>query len=392
MASAKVLFLTSRSELGGADFCLLEAIRYLDKERFKPLVGLPGPGPLVDDLLEAGAKVFYLDLQPLEKPEGPSDFARFLVGLMPSTLRLIRVLRQEQVDLVYTNSSAIQTGALAARLCCIPNVWHVREIWTTPKWLIRALNRYIYIMANHIIAISRAVADRNFGAWHSDKITVLYDGIDWSLYAEPDKHISLATFGIRSDKPILGMVTRLVPWKGTHLLLEAAAGLVSMGYDFDILIVGDTPRSIYSSYKDDLLQQVAELGLSGKVFFVGWQAHVSSFLHQMDALVLPSVRPEPFGRVILEAWAAGKPVVASAHGGPLEIIQHGQNGLLFEPNDPGDLTRQLAFLLDHKEQREVMGKVGRRTVLQRFDVQRSVHQIQSICESVICPGGDLECC
>ena len=369
---ARVLFLNSRSEYGGADMGLLTIVRYLDRARFEPIVVLPQDGPLVPRLRDAGADVLFLDICRLERLASPAQLWSFARRFAGSLAGLRRIIRRRGIDLVYTNSSAIQVGALAARLEHIPNVWHLREIWTSPRWLTWPLYRYVYALADRIIAISRAVALGNFGR-AGGKIIVVHDGVDLARFEQWEGRGEdlRRRWGMTQPWPIVTSVARLVPQKGLDCLIEAARRLRDAGVDAYTCIAGDIPRPMYQPYKERLARMIAEYSLSDRVFLLGWCDDAPALLHRSDLFVLASVGPEGAGLVIPEAWLAGIPVVAPDHSGPAEIVADGRNGLLFRSANAGDLAEKIAALLADPARRRALAETGRQTALERHDAQRN---------------------
>jgi len=381
---ARLLFLNSRSEYGGADMGLLGIVRHLDTERFTPLVVLPHKGPLVGDLEAAGARVIYLDICRLERLATPAQILLFLWRFIKSLWGLLRIVRQERIDLIYTNSSAIQVGALAARLAGIPNVWHIREIWTEPRWLTKPLYRYIYTLANRIIAISHAVALGNFGH-DQGKIHVVRDGIDLSRFEglELRSEAILQRYDLDQSMPIVTTIARMVPQKGLATFVEAARYVRDVGVDARFCLAGDIPRPMYQGYKDGLVREIARSQLEDRVHLLGWSDDTPALLHASTLFVLASIGPEGAGLVIPEAWLSGIPAIGPDHTGPAELIQHGQNGFQFEAGNAEDLAEKIIAMLRDRDSLREMAENGRRDALEKHDAGRNTARIQDIVSELL---------
>ncbi|MGQ9517182.1 MAG: glycosyltransferase [Anaerolineae bacterium] len=384
----RILFLNSRSEYGGADMGLLTIVQNLDQRRFTPVVVLPHPGPLVGELEAAGARVIYLNLCRLERLAGLRDIWEFGRRFLSSTTQLMRLIRQEHIALVYTNSSAIPVGALAARLSKIPNVWHIREIWTSPRWLTRSLYRYIALTADRIITITYAVAVANFRDV-GGKIRVIYDGVDRRRFENLDQRAAgvRRQFGLTEPWPIVASVARMVPQKGLDTLVEAAHRLNGAGIRAYFCLAGDIPRTMYQSYKDALCRRIQAHHLEDMVRLLGWIEDVPALLAASDVVVLASAGPEGAGLIIPEAWLAGTPVVVPNHSGPQELVRHGETGLHFRAGDADDLARQIETLLTDKEMRERLAQAGREVARTRHDAQRNTARVESVLDELLGPGG-----
>jgi len=378
---ARILFLNSRSEYGGSDMGLHAIVRYLDRGRFQSLVVLPHEGPLVPKLLDAGAEVLYLDICRLERLSSPAQLWTFLRRFVGSLRRLRQIIRQRQIDLVYTNSSAIQVGALAARLERIPNVWHLREIWTSPRWLTAPLYRYVYAFADRIIAISHAVALGNFGH-EGSKIAVVRDGVDLARFEglEPRETCEVSE---TSQVSLVTTVARLVPQKGLDCFVEAARRAIAAGADARFCIAGDIPRPMYQGYKNRLLALIKEYQLEDRVFLTGWCSDVPALLAASDLFVLSSIGPEGAGLVIPEAWLAGTPVIVPDHSGPREIVADGETGLWFRSGDAADLGEKICRLLGDGELRQELARAGRQVALREHDARRNTAAIAGILDELL---------
>ena len=381
---ARVLFLNSRSEYGGADMGLLSIVRTLDPQRFRAVVVLPHEGPLVASLQAAGAEVLFMDICRLERLSSAGEVWTFARRFFSSLRRLRRLIAEQQVDLVYTNSSAIPVGALAARWAGVPNVWHLREIWTSPRWLTGPLYWYIYAFADRIIAISRAVAMGNFGR-AGKKIVVVHDGIDVARFENLDERAAAVRgqLGLTQSWPVVTTVARLVPQKGLTCFVDAAQRTRRAGTDAYFCIAGDIPRDLYQEYKDELIARIAAYGLSDRVFLLGWYGDVPALLAASDVFVLASIGPEGAGLVIPEAWLAGIPVIVPDHSGPREIVQDGRNGLWFHSSDADDLCDKICALLKDAGWRRDLAVAGKQDALERHDARRNTATIETVLDELL---------
>lgn len=381
---AHILFLNSRSEYGGADMGLLSLVTHLDPQQFRAIVILPHEGPLVDELRAAGAEILYMDICRLERLASLGQLWAYVRSFVGNVYLLRRLIREKHIDLVYTNSSAIQVGGLVAKLAGIPNVWHIREIWTSPRWLTRPLYRYIYACADRIIVITHAVAMGNFGRM-DDKIRLV------PVEIEPSRFENLSSrsegirqqFGLMEPWPVVVNVARIVPQKGLTSFVEAARLVRDAGVNAYFCIAGDIPRPMYQGYKEQLQQMIMQHNLSDRVFLLGWVKDVPALLHASDVLVLSSIGPEGAGRVIPEAWLSGLPVIVPDHTGPKETVQDGRNGLLFRAGDAQDLCEKIVSLLRDPERRRELAEQGRQDALTYHDARRNAAMIQEILSELL---------
>lgn len=175
---------------------------------------------------------------------------------------------------------------------------------------------------------------------------------------------------------------RLYPEKGIDSLIEAMVRLINGQGKRHIRLSLAGSGSV--EYETHLRQLVSQAGLTENVLFLGWVPHLEmpELLRKFDVLVLPSIWPEPFSRSVLEGLISGLVVVAARTGGTPEVIVDGVNGLLFMPNDPEDLTKKIAYLADHPEERNRLGYAGRQTVMEGFTMELMMDKIESYLQEV----------
>ena len=252
-------------------------------------------------------------------------------------VRLARRLRRLCPDLVHTNSlKAAIYGGLAARLAGVPVVWHIRdrisEDYLPPAAvrLVRALARRV---PAGVIANSQSTLD-TLGPL-SCPTAVVPSPIDPALLHRPHPP--------RGDRPFTAaMVGRLAPWKGQHVFLEAFARAFPGGPERALVVGGALFGE--TDYESEIYALTARLGLTDRVEFTGFTDDVAGQLDRADVLVHASVIPEPFGLVVVEAMAAGLPVIAADAGGPAEVITHRVDGILCPPGDIEALATTLQGL------------------------------------------------
>ena len=213
-----------------------------------------------------------------------------------------------------------------------------------------------------LIANSQIVADH----CKDSHAVVIYPGIDVSLFPETRR----AHQGM-----VVGTACRLEPVKGLSYLLQAVAALTREFRDVRLEIAGE------GSLRASLEQESRQLGLSGRITFLGWRDDLPSIMAGWDLFVMPSL-DEGFGLAVLEAMAAGLPVIASAAGGICELVQDGETGWLVPPANPDELAlRARALILDH-QMREAMGIAGRERALRQFPLSRMTEQTIAVYEGL----------
>ncbi|MGC9359678.1 MAG: glycosyltransferase [Anaerolineae bacterium] len=359
----RVLFVDHAEALGGAEHSLLLLLRCLDRTRVTPLLAC-GPGPLRDGALAAGVPCHIL---PLDRVRG--RFLGFL-ALGRGAWKLARLARRERADLLCANTvrGSLYAG-LASVLSRVPLVWYVRDILASGPYT-RMLGR----LATEVVAVSED-ASRSLPC----EATVVPNGLlPGEFVADTDAAERRSQWGISADVPVVGIVGRLRAWKGQDHFLRAMRVVADAIPDARFLVVGATIFEGGEPYLPTLERLAAELGLEDKVVFAGYQDDMPRAYATMDVVVHCSVEPEPFGRVIIEAMAAGRPVVAYAQGGPKEIVVHGKTGLLVPPHDHEALGLATLALLQDSRRRREMGEAARARVMARYDARDVAHRVEDI--------------
>ncbi|MBI5191632.1 MAG: glycosyltransferase family 4 protein [Nitrospirae bacterium] len=369
----RVLLVHSSAQLYGSDRALVNICKAL-KGRAVVRVLLPESGPLVAVLEAEGAEVAVMDVPVIRRRDlRPLQFPVFVLGLLRSYLRLLRYVREAAPDVVHANTVAVFWVCYLRFLYPRARyVTHVREIFRTDGWrgmAGRAVYRQVARHSDAVVAISRDVRDAVASAAPgcASRLTLITDGLGYlggARAARPRDDVR-RELGISPDAAVIICVARINAWKGQDVLLDAF-GLLRPGFpDARLLIVGDAFRG-YEYLAEGLRRKAEDMGMSGAVTFTGFREDVADLLGASDVFVLPSVRPEPFGLVVLEAMAAGLPVVATDGGGPRETVQDGVTGILVPFSDPAALAAAAVRLLSDPVLRESMGTQGRRYLDERF--------------------------
>ncbi|MCG3135607.1 MAG: D-inositol-3-phosphate glycosyltransferase [Planctomycetes bacterium] len=177
-----------------------------------------------------------------------------------------------------------------------------------------------------------------------------------------------ASLGLGGARAV-GIAGCLLEWKGQHVFLEAFAR-IARDRDVRGFVIGGTPTGEPTAWSSRLEALARELGVAGRVSFLGHREDVAALLGAMDVAVHASVAPEPFGTVVAEAMALGRPVVAADQGGPAEYVRDGETGLLHRAGDAADLARAIAAHLDDDDAARAMAEAGRRLAVERFASDR----------------------
>ncbi|WP_267849742.1 glycosyltransferase family 4 protein [Robbsia betulipollinis] len=251
-------------------------------------------------------------------------------------------------DIIYANTQkAAVVGAFAGKFARRPVVWYLHDIMTSEHFgkfqllVIKYVSRHLLsgVVCNSVASRDALVKLTGLDPTH---LPVVYNGIP----AEPFDHaesepvaLLRERFRLPKDAFLVGCFSRLAPWKGQHVLLDA----IARDADTHAVLVG-APFFGSEKYAEQLQQQVKRLGIEARVHFAGFQADVPRMMRAMDVVAHTSIAPEPFGRVIVEGMLAGKPVIGSKAGGVTEIIDDGRSGLLVNPDDAAALSNAITAL------------------------------------------------
>ena len=386
---ARILFVHSSDEMYGSDVVLLELVRRLDRARFAPMVALPADIPyhlggarLSDELERLGVPYRHIDFLVLRRRYlTPRQLPGAVSRLWRGSTELKRWIEAEDVAVIHANTSAVIGGAVAARMAARPLVWHVHEIIERPRWLAVLLARLVVRFSDQVVAISSSVADqliRLGGARRGASIRVIPDAVDSARFNPTVEGSAVrAAWGISDDQVLVGSIGRLHSWKGQEVLVEAAHLLQAELPHLRFVIVGDIVPG-QPEARDRLESAIARWGLEDTVRLEGFRRDIPEVLAALDLLVLPSTSPEPFGLVVVEAMATAKPVIATAHGGPMETVADGITGMLTPPGDAVALAGAIARLAADPELRRAMGEAGRKRVEEFYQFPAHVAQFEAL--------------
>mgnify|MGYP002266555606 CR=1 FL=1 len=375
----RVAFISHSAELCGAERSLLDLVVGVRMHGIHPTVVVPEYGPLVEEFKRNNISYIIHSYRKWVggKNKTVEGIFRYIINRM-SAPKLARMLRERDIDLVYSNSIVFPVGAMVANAIGVKHVWHIREFvqedmgadfdFGTPF-----VARFIEKNSSFIIYNSHAVKKKFMPLLEGAPGAVISNG--WLTGKSPgvvDRCV------LTSDKPIkLCIVGSVHRGKGQHEAIEALSVLRRKFSHvvLEIVGVGDV------SYTCELEKLCASHDVSESVTFSGYSGDVSSVFRRSDIALVCS-RNEAFGRVVVEAMAEGCPVVASRSGGVPEIIECGVNGLLYKCGNVEDLVQQVSLLIDNPSLYSSIARNGIMDVYKRFSRKRYVEQIHSVLESL----------
>ena len=382
-----ILFIHQSAELYGSDKTLLLLLKNLDRKRYRPVVILPATGPLRNALEAEGIVVVTGPVLKLyRKMFTPGGVIQFITDVRSAYTILGRLDKEYHFDLVYSNTLAVLLGWFYAKRKHLPHLWHIHEIIESPSVIRKAFIRLLGSPVNTVI-VHNSEATRNFWCVNqciASRSRVVLNGIE-TKQAESNagyiEEVREKTLGLLPHEKAIALVGRISRWKGQGLLLEAFSLLAPQFPQARLVFVGSPPPG-QDAFLFDLQKKINHYGLENRVVLLPFQDDISSIWKAIDIAVVPSTEPEPFGMVAIEAMLAGKPVVASAHGGLTEIVKDGQTGCLVPPRDASALANALANLLKDESLINAMGLEGRKRAMEEFSVQRYADNLSRIFDEI----------
>ena len=310
---------------------------------------------------------------------------RFLRRHRSRVNTFLELFREHKVTLVHTHSNLVEAKPelIAARKAGIPCVLHchtARFYNTFDRSFSRLVDAFIFI-SRFVFEGHQRQSPKNFNG------AVIHNGIDPEAFQKGHVESLLRkTFRIPSDHCLAGIVGRLVWWKGQDAFIEAVARASKRVPVTGIIIGGagnGDANQRNDAYAESLKSEAESLGLAKNIIFTGHRTDIDSIVPELDVLIHAASEPEPFGLTVIEGMAAGKPVIATAAGGILDIITDGHNGLLVPPKNPEAMAEALVRLASSSEQRIALGNNAMKTVREKFTIHRQVEAVAALYDSLL---------
>jgi len=328
----KIICIHQSAELYGSDRSFLQVVEFLNRNDLveELLVLLPTDGPLVDELIKRNISFRIEELFILRKIYLRKMQLWKLFSPLLSLFRRYQIYRS--YDVIYCNTTVIMEYYLVAPfLRKKEKIIHVREI---PD---RILSRFFTRMINfgNIRAVFNSL-NTEMGFKDVLQSSVIYNSFEG--FGETDSYENQTS--VKENTLNLLVIGRINDWKGQDLAIDALA-ILDSHFDFKLRIVG-SPYEGNEWILDSLKQRVKLHNMGDKVEFIPFTINPKEHYEWCDVLIVPSKKPEPFGRIAIEAMSIAKPVIAAFHGGLSEIIKDDQNGFLFIPNSKESLNSCIA--------------------------------------------------
>jgi len=359
------------STWGGVGNQLLLLLKNYARDEFLPIVcSLRDKGVVGEEIEDLGIEVICLN----------RDFKRGFYWTVVKELRTL--MKQRNIQIVRTHEyRANLHGRLAALLAKVPcivgsvhNVYNARD----KKLNRRILNRYLGIFTDKVVAVSEEVKKEivRYDSVPENKVAVIYNGVDRKRFVDIDAQSIRSEFHIPKSTPIIGTVGRFFPQKGQKYLLEAVAKVRNKFPHIAVFVIGD------GSLKEELQDHTKKLNIEQNIIFTGVRRDIPALLSAMDIFIFPSLW-EGFGNALVEAMAAGKPIIATDIPSVREILDSGKSGIVVPPANSEAIARSLDLLLSDRALAENLGNAARERALSSFTIDSTVRGYSSLYRSIL---------
>ena len=377
-SKSNILYLDSGSGIGGGQRSLLLLLDLLDKARFTPFVGCLGDSAFAAEVEKTAASVVPLSLPAAHNKI--DKVKRFTLRDLLEDFRQLRVIielhqivKRHAIDLIHANSLSVALlGGIVARLNRIPILMHKR--YATSYGI---LDKLCEKLLHRVILVSEAT---RWDFAPVEKQTLIYNGVDLNAFQASREEVETLRTELFSDDlnaaVLVGVVTRITPEKGIHVLVSAMQALKGKT-DVKLLIVGGPYFQKDVDYMDALKQEVADLGIEDSVIFTGFLSDTRIVTSLLDIVLVPSIIPEACPRTIIEAMAVGKPVIATPLGGSKELVTP-ETGILVPPEDASAVADAIATLAADQERLDAMGNAARNRAVQLFSSEKNTALTEAV--------------
>lgn len=393
MKKTKILYIESNRDgtIGGSYYSLFYLIEGLNKEMYEPVVMFYEDNPLVNKFKKAAKEVIIFDhYSPFSDClRSFGDYIKFPVrffrDILWAQIKIMRKLDEIKPDIVHFNNSYTTNHdwLLACKLKGIKVVAHDRG--TKPPFSIQV--RLFVRLLDAIISVSDSYLKYIRDEELKPKLACrVYNGLDLKefegKYSSEHRNQTRRNFDVNDDDILIGMVGNIIPWKGQIVLVKAMTHVVEKYNNVKLLLVGKTVLG-GEEYENDIRTCISQNKLSDKVNLTGYREDIPALLNAFDIFVHASIEPEPFGRVILEAMAMKKPIIATNSGGPTEIIVDGESGVLIVMNDEKAMADAIINYIADISKAKQIGQNAFNRFVEKFSAHKTVQGVEAVYKKIL---------
>ena len=371
-SSKKILLVHSSNDLYGASKILILLIEILIEKGYDIHLILPENGPLNDNVFIKKTNVTIIKLGVFRKKYfNFFGLINRLICICKSTYFIYFYIKKQQINIVYTNTSTIISSTISSFLARTPSIYHVHEIPNSSFYYSKFISFIMNNFSSKVIVVSKSVRDywEKIGL-KKNKIELIYNG----LYLRKHK-----LKNVKNSKLTFINVSRIIPYKGHHFLIDLFKKLSEKRKDLILKIYGDTLPS-YDNYFKSLKNKVEEYGVYDKIIFEGFCNDIQSKLDNSDFFIHTPIHPDPLPTVIFEAIQNKIPVISTNRGGAVEILNNGKNGLLIEPDNLEISVNRIFNYINNKSLQKLHVKNSYEFIKINFNYNNFKEKILSVVE------------
>lgn len=364
-----ILFIAHVTSLYGANRSMLDILRYIDREKFNVYVILPSKGEVEKEL--RSLKVMYKVVNMCWTTHATNEsFQRDKIYInIHAVKKICEYIHKWNIDIVHTNSSVINLGAIAARITHSRHIWHMRELpnqydFTSDS---KYLDKYLLRKSDRVICISKYVEKELFGKKKMKNTVRLYNAIDINKYSIEREEI------LQKDIVNIFVCGAIIEVKKQLIVVQAVKLLVDKGYhNIRLTIVGDGYE-----YREKIINYIKKNELNEYVRLEPFVADLSQYRKNADIAVMSSIN-EALGRVTIESMLSELVLIGADSGATSELIKDYYNGLKYQSESPKELAERIEYVLFHKDKIKKMIKNAKKFALKNFEASNRVKQLEQI--------------
>lgn len=372
----RILILSNSYFISGAEISLIEYLENIKHKYYDIFIAESNKNQILTQSLSK-YQIIKLPFKWFVYTHNPFKIIGYFLNILYVAIKLKDIVIKKRIDIIYSNSIKSQVYGLFLKLLTGKKiVWHVRDN------LKHGMFNFILIYyCDKILCNSNHIYRQVNTSAH--KKILIYSGINTEYWSNQYKIKTdlRKKLGLNSETLIVGQIGQITRWKNQLDFVRMANIILSSNKNVHFLIVGDDQSGEETKYYKQLKNEITTLGLANNITLTGYNTNIREIYAQINILVHPAIN-EPFGRVLVEAMAMGKPVVAYNCGGPKEIIIDGETGYLVEPFDFIGLADKTIHLLENSKQRIQFGEAGRKRVVEILNLERYIGEMDEVFSNV----------
>ena len=363
-----ILILHGSNDLYGASKVLLNIVDCLNTNQYKVHVILPFNGNLDNQLTEKVHKLSYCNLGVFRKKYLNSfGLTNRSYNIVKSTFHIVKYIKKNDINLVYSNTSVIWSGVLASYLSKRKSIVHIHEIPFGNNLYNIVSGLFFKFFVDSIIVVSKKVRDHWVKYCDHNKIKIIYNSSEFEGEYFPKS-------GKKKSEFTISNISRIVPQKGIDYFIEISKEMLKLDNRFKFNIIGDTITSS-ENYQKKLKKIIKNSNLENKIFFKGFKRNIKAQILESNLILQTPIFPDSLPTVLIDSLTLNRPVVSTETGGCSEILNDGKNGILIPLNDPkssAQLIYEYSNNLNLQRQHLLNAKIFMKQNFSRFEFEKRI--------------------